>query len=126
MNVIGSRPTGWWHDRAGAMRELVAELRGFAEATGEQVSVVFDGRERDLGEDPGQVVVGFAPGGRNAADDEIVRRVQGDERPGELCVATSDAELAARVRGLGAEVIGAGGFRRHLELVAGGQEPGGE
>ena len=24
MNVIGSRPTGWWRDRPGAMRGLVA------------------------------------------------------------------------------------------------------
>ena len=26
MNVIGSRPTGWWRDRPGAMRGLVREL----------------------------------------------------------------------------------------------------
>ena len=23
MNVIGSRPTGWWHDRPGAMHDLI-------------------------------------------------------------------------------------------------------
>ena len=26
MNVIGSRPTGWWRDRPRAMRELVKDL----------------------------------------------------------------------------------------------------
>ena len=26
MNVIGSRPTGWWRDRPGAMRGLVGEV----------------------------------------------------------------------------------------------------
>jgi len=26
MNVIGSRPTGWWHDRPGAIQQLVHEL----------------------------------------------------------------------------------------------------
>ena len=28
MNVIGSRPDGWWRDREGAMRRLVDEIRG--------------------------------------------------------------------------------------------------
>jgi predicted RNA-binding protein with PIN domain len=129
MNVIGSRPTGWWHDRTGAMRELVAQLRGFAEATGEPVAVVFDGRPRELGEDPGPVVVAFAPGGRNAADDEIARLVAQDERPAELRVVTSDADLSTRVRARGAEVVGAGGFRRRLDDEIGGgsddQAPGG-
>jgi predicted RNA-binding protein with PIN domain len=115
MNVIGSRPTGWWHDRAGAMRELVAQLRDFGSATGDSVAVVFDGRPRELGEDPEPVEVAFAPGGRNAADDEIARRVARDESPAELRVVTSDAALAARVREHGAEVVGAGGFRRRLD-----------
>jgi predicted RNA-binding protein with PIN domain len=120
MNVIGSRPTGWWHDRTGAMRELVAQLRGFAEAAGEPVTVVFDGKARELGEDPGSVEVAFAPGGRNAADDEIARRVGRDEHPEELRVVTSDAALAARVREHGAEVVGAGGFRRRLDEAGDG------
>ena len=50
--------------------------------------------------------------GRNAADDEIVRLVE--EEPDALVV-TSDAELVARVRALGARVEGAGTFRRRLE-----------
>jgi predicted RNA-binding protein with PIN domain len=125
MNVIGSRPTGWWHDRTGAMRELVAQLRNFSERTGAPVTVVFDGRPRELGEDPGTVVVAFAPGGRNAADDEIARLVAEDERPEELCVVTSDADLSTRVRARGAEVVGAGGFRRRLDEYAGDQPPGG-
>ena len=115
MNVIGSRPTGWWHDRTGAMRELVAELRAFCESTGEAVSVVFDGKPRELGEDPGPVEVAFAPGGRNAADDEIARRVEASQHPEELCVVTSDADLSTRVRARGAQVVGAGGFRSRLE-----------
>lgn len=118
MNVIGSRPTGWWHDRTGAMRELVAELRLLADSGGEAVTVVFDGKPRDLGEDPGAVEVVFAPGGRNAADDEIARRVQEDQSPEELRVVTSDAALADSVRAAGAEVVGAGGFRRRLDELA--------
>ena len=45
MNVIGSRPDGWWRDRRAAMRRLVADLRG---ALGEPVTVVLDGRPFDL------------------------------------------------------------------------------
>ena len=43
MNVIGSRPTGWWRDRPGAMRQLVEELEAFAARSGDDVTVVFDG-----------------------------------------------------------------------------------
>ena len=43
MNVIGSRPTGWWRDRTAAMARLVEDLRAFARETGEPVTVVFDG-----------------------------------------------------------------------------------
>ena len=35
MNVIGSRPTGWWRDRPGAMRGLVAELGDVRRRAGE-------------------------------------------------------------------------------------------
>ena len=42
MNVIGSRPTGWWRDRRGAMTRLVEELGRYAEATDEDVTVVLD------------------------------------------------------------------------------------
>ena len=58
MNVIGSRPNGWWRDRPGAMRALVEELEAFAERGGEAVTVVFDGRPFDL--HSGSVDVMFA------------------------------------------------------------------
>ena len=45
MNVIGSRPTGWWRDRPGAMRGLVEELVERDAAPGE-LSVVGDGEFR--------------------------------------------------------------------------------
>ena len=32
MNVVGSRPTGWWHDRPGAMQQLVHELQALGRA----------------------------------------------------------------------------------------------
>lgn len=115
MNVIGSRPDGWWRDRSGAMCALAAQLDRFQDDTGEPVSVVFDGRPREV---PARVEVRFASrAGRNAADDEIARMVAADAAPGEVRVVTSDGDLAIRVRAAGAEVEGAGTFRRRLDAV---------
>jgi predicted RNA-binding protein with PIN domain len=112
MNVIGSRPDGWWRDRRAAMRALTGELGAWA--NGQEVTVVFDGRPFDLAGDG--VEVTFATRrGPNAADDDIVELVRADGDPGALKVVTSDAELARRVGDLGAEVVPAGSFRRMLE-----------
>jgi rRNA-processing protein FCF1 len=109
MNVIGSRPTGWWRDRPRAMRELVEELKRLEDP----VTVVFDGRPFEL-EDTGEVEVVFASRrGRNAADDDIAALAAGAQEP--LRVVTSDGELADRVRRSGVEVVGAGAFRRRLD-----------
>ena len=42
MNVIGSRPDGWWNDRDAAMAGLVDQLGRWAAAGGDQVTVVFE------------------------------------------------------------------------------------
>ncbi len=115
MNVIGSRPTGWWRDRPGAMRALSEELGQFARASGDELTVVFDGRPFEL-EAPTGVTVEFARRrGPNAADDDIAALVERDPEPGELTVVTSDRTLAGRVRDAGAAVVGAAEFRRRLD-----------
>ena len=111
-NVIGSRPDGWWRDRPTAARRLVAELDRFAAATGEPVVVVLDGGEPPAAK-RAEVVVASRRG-RDGADDEIVALLQDRGAEGARVV-TSDAELARRVRALGAEVEGAGTFRRRLD-----------
>ncbi|HEX2415982.1 MAG TPA: NYN domain-containing protein [Thermoleophilaceae bacterium] len=114
MNVIGSRPDGWWRDRPGAMRSLADELGELARSSGESVTVVFDGRPFEL-EPAGGVTIEFARRrGRDAADDDIVQLVEGDEDPGSLTVVTSDGALSERVARAGARVLGAGEFRRRL------------
>ena len=100
MNVIGSRPDGWWRDRRGAQRALVQALG----ALGEPVTVVFDGASHDV-DAPDGVVVAFAP----HADDEIAARAA----PG-VTVVTSDRELARRAQAAGAEVLPAKAFRERL------------
>ncbi len=108
-NVIGSRPDGWWRDREGAARRFVGEVREWAS---DESTVVLDAGPDDLlGTDGNVTVVRARRRGRNAADDEIVRLVDGRD---DALVVTSDAELARRVRELGAHVMGAGEFRRRL------------
>ena len=114
MNVIGSRPTGWWRDRPGAMRGLVADLGEFATRGGDDVTVVFDGEPIELDGD-GVSVMFATRRGRNAADDDIAALVEADPAPGELSVVTSDGDLARRVRDAGGAVVGAGEFRRRLD-----------
>jgi predicted RNA-binding protein with PIN domain len=114
MNVVGSNPDGWWRDRHGAMVRLARRLGDFQAQSGDPVSVVFDGRPFAI--DVEGVDVGFAPTrGRNAADDEIARRVAADTDAAALTVVTSDRELSDRVRRHGAEVMPAGAFLRSLD-----------
>jgi uncharacterized protein YaiI (UPF0178 family) len=109
MNVIGSRPDGWWRDRRGAMRRLVDALEGYSASAGEDVIVVLDGKAFDIRSS--RVDVRFASRrGPNAADDDIAAIA----REGDTVV-TSDADLEQRVRSSGADVIGAGAFRRRLD-----------
>jgi predicted RNA-binding protein with PIN domain len=107
-NVMGSRPDGWWRDRAGAARRLVAQLGDWAANGDRDVLVVFDGARPDRLDAPPRVDVRFARRrGPNAADDDIAGFVAAAGAPERLRVVTSDAELARRVRALGADVVGA-------------------
>jgi predicted RNA-binding protein with PIN domain len=114
-NVIGSKPDGWWRDREGAARRLIDALRRFAEEEGEDVAVVLDAGPPEWAGRDESLEVAIAPRrGRDAADDEIARRLDADPDPASIRVVTSDADLAARARARGAEVVGAGAFRRRL------------
>jgi 8-oxo-dGTP diphosphatase len=128
-NTVGSRPDGWWRDRAGANRRLVegcavlatggvpgAELPDgldFAalSRTWPRVVVVVEGAARAVADDvaPGGVDVVAAA---RSGDDEIVaavRRAGGapDRGPaGPVLVVTADRELRARVERLGSVTVG--------------------
>ncbi len=116
-NVIGSRPDGWWRDRPGASRRLVTSLQDVARASGDRISVVFDGRPLaglPEGVHGGVLVVYATRPGRDAADDRIVEEVARDRDPASLVVVTSDRALADRARSLGARVEGAGSLLDRL------------
>ena len=111
MNVVGSRPDGWWRDRKAAMAGLVAALDDFVRSSGDDVIAVLDGRPFKIETADANVV--FAPGGPNAADEEILRLVASDAR--DKVVVTSDRALAEQAKALGARVMGAGEFRSRLD-----------
>jgi predicted RNA-binding protein with PIN domain len=122
-NVIGSRPDGWWRDRPGASRRLVASLQVLASESGDRISVVLDGRPLpDLpeGVHDGVLVAYATRAGRDAADDRIAEEVTRDRDPASLVVITSDRGLAERVRASGASVEGAGTLLTRLDAL----EPG--
>jgi predicted RNA-binding protein with PIN domain len=118
MNVIGSRPDGWWKDRSGAMVALVEKLDHWAITNAHDVGAVTVVFERPpLTAIPSSVIeIAHAPkAAANSADDEIVRLVRADARPDEIRVVTSDKMLADRVRSLGASVYPAESFRRLVD-----------
>jgi len=117
MNVIGSRPDGWWRDRDGAVRRLLADLQSLVPSDDEVVTLVLDGRplsDVPEGTHHGVHVVYARRSGRDAADDRIVELVGALEPSADTTVITSDRALAAQVRDLGATVSGAGSLLRRL------------
>jgi uncharacterized protein YaiI (UPF0178 family) len=103
-NVIGSRPTGWWRDRAGAARDFTDRIRAAA-ADGRvdaPVVIVLEGRFREGADEAvaDGVEVAHAP----AEGDDTIAALA--ERHHGAIVVTADRELAVRVRAVGAEVVG--------------------
>jgi hypothetical protein len=114
-NVIGSRPTGWWRDRAGAARTFVAQVRIAAVAgqIDQPVVVVLEGRSRQGapgGEADGVTVV-HAEGSGDDALVEVVAEAS-DEA---VTLVTADRELRRRAEELGAEVVGPSWLLGRLE-----------
>lgn len=115
MNVIGTRPDNWWRDRDAAMLRLVDLIERWAAAEGEDVVVVFE-RKPSPPIRSTVIEVTHAPKAkRNAADDEIVRRLALEPDLRSVRVVTSDRWLAERASVEGATVVGADTFRTRIE-----------
>jgi predicted RNA-binding protein with PIN domain len=115
MNVIGTRPDNWWRDRDAAMLRLVDLLERWAAAEGEDVVVVFE-RKPSPPIRSTVIEVAHAPKAkRDAADDEIVRRLNLESDVRSVRVVTSDRWLAERASAAGATVVGADTFRARIE-----------
>ncbi len=112
-NVVGSRPDGWWRDRAGAARRLV-EAVSAAVAAGRldpPVTVVLEGAARagvaagPFGGESVEVVHAERDG--DSAIVTLVGRLAA-AAPEEILVITADRALRDQVRSLGARVAGPG------------------
>ncbi len=120
MNVIGSKPDGWWRDRDGAVRRLLGRLQALARTDGESVLLVLDGRplgDVPEGDHDGVEVLYATRRGPNAADDRIVELLGARDDRGDVTVVTSDRDLRRRVGDLGATVVGAGSLLQRLDQV---------
>lgn len=115
MNVIGTRPDGWWKDRHGAMVRLVDELERWVGAEGEDVTVVFERPPSPPISSPVVEIAHADRPGPNSADGEIVRLLREEPDREHTRVVTSDRALADQVRMLGATVEPSRSFRRRLE-----------
>ena len=115
MNVIGSRPDGWWCNRHRAMAALVHQLEQWALRDDMDVTVVFEHPPTPpIGSTV--ITVAHAPlAAPNSADDEIVRMLCADAHPQQIRVATSDRALADRVRSVGATVFPAERLRELID-----------
>ncbi len=104
-NVVGSRPDGWWKDRAGAARRLHEQLL-VADTTYDLIVMVLEGAAKGgarAGRD-GHVLTVHAKG---SGDDTIVEQSRvAAERGDRVTVVTADRFLQARVQGLGAMALG--------------------
>src|SRR3954447_17058496 len=119
MNVVGSKPDGWWRDRPAAMRRLAESLAAFATETGDPLNAVFDGRPFDLSAPPIEVLFASTRG-PDAADHDIAAMVEADTDPATLRVVTSDLSREDRVRAVGAKVVPGAPSGRRLGDHAGG------
>ncbi|HEU5454940.1 MAG TPA: hypothetical protein VFU85_04580 [Nocardioides sp.] len=104
-NVVGSRPDGWWKDRAGAARRLHERLL-VADTSYDDVVLVLEGAAK-----------GGVPAGRDGhvltvhasrdGDATIVEQARlAAERGSAVTVVTADRFLRARVEGVGARAMG--------------------
>jgi uncharacterized protein YaiI (UPF0178 family) len=117
MNVIGSRPDGWWRDRGRAIRRLVGQVDRWAEGGEERVTVMLEHEPSEELEAARVEIAWARSGGANAADREILARLSGWLAEDEVVVVTSDRDLATKARAAGAEVVPSRPFRTELDSL---------
>jgi 8-oxo-dGTP pyrophosphatase MutT (NUDIX family) len=123
-NVMGSRPDGWWRDRAGAARRIIDDAAAVArdglpdDALPDeldraplrhwwpQLVIVVEGAARPAADAPPADVTVVAA--KSSGDDEIVAQVERlrDRGDAPIQVVTADRELRARCTRAGAVVVG--------------------
>ena len=106
-NVVGSRPDGWWRDRAGAARRLQEQLLTAALPC-DEVILVLEGaakRGNPAGQD-GRLRTIHAPGsGDDAIVEAVIEQVDVDDERS-VTVVMADRALRDRVEAAGARTVG--------------------
>lgn len=104
-NVVGSRPTGWWRDRARSAERLHQAIAA-ADLGYDVVVLVLEGgakRGQPAGED-GAIHTVHAPG---SGDDTVVEQVRTRSTDGnDVVVVTADRVLRERVAAAGGSSVG--------------------
>ncbi|OZM74534.1 ADP-ribose pyrophosphatase [Amycolatopsis antarctica] len=127
-NVVGSRPDGWWRDRAGASARLRDRLAALVRAgvhdPGLPASaawawwprpvLVVEGPARGVSPADGVEVVAAERDGDSAIVEVAAAAVTARPRD-HVVVVTADRELRARVTAAGAGVLGPGSLLRLLD-----------
>lgn len=117
MNVIGSRPDGWWRDRAGAIERFVGQVDRWAEGEEERVTVMLEHEPRRPLTAERVEIAWARSGGANAADREILAGLPDWLAEDDVVVVTSDRDLATKARAAGAEVEPSRPFRAELDSL---------
>ncbi len=113
-NVVGSRPDGWWRDRAGAAARLHGRL-AVADTTYDEIVLVLEGKAK-----------GGVPRGRDGhlrtvhaakdGDAAIVKEAMAArEQEHDVVVITADRALAQRVEALGCRTMSPSWLLAHIE-----------
>ncbi|BDZ47393.1 NUDIX domain-containing protein [Naasia aerilata] len=116
-NVMGSRPDGWWRDRAGAAGRVLGGLSALAGAGmpsadfglpgsvwWPRVAAVLEGEAKAAPDQPDVEIVRAPRDG----DGAVVDFVGSSDAPERVTVVTADRGLRDRVERLGARVLGPG------------------
>ncbi len=102
-NVVGSRPDGWWRDRAGSAR-LLRDRLVRATLPADEVVLVLEGKAR-LGGGEGRAGTVRTVHAPRSGDDAIVDQVASYAEAGhEVVAVTADRALQDRVRVAGGTV----------------------
>lgn len=112
-NVYGSRPDGWWNDRAAAQRRFAQRVAEWSRSHDDPVTLVFDAPVATATVElagGNLTIVEAARRGRDGADHEIVDLVESLPVTDRVDVVTSDKGLRARLPDW-VRVWGSGRFR---------------
>lgn len=126
-NVMGSRPDGWWNDRAGAAGRLADEVAEWCATHDDPVVLYFDGADvpEVSARSGGNLAIRYAPGTgagrrRDAADDEIVAEAVALDAGGDVRIVVVTADRGLRFRlGVPVDIVGP---RVFLDLIGAPQK----